>query len=120
MSVDCQGIVSGLSGDCQWIVRGLSVDCQGIVSGFSGDCQWIDRSVDQWVSGLLGYHQGSGRGLNENCQRVVRGLSGGLSGIFWRIVRILSDKGNRTIADLRYRGTDIISPNTLIFVPIKG
>ena len=29
-------------------------------------------------------------------------------------------KGNRTIADLRHGGNDIISPSTLIFGPIKG
>ena len=29
-------------------------------------------------------------------------------------------KGNRTIADLRYGGKDMISPSTLIFAPIKG
>ena len=29
-------------------------------------------------------------------------------------------KGNRTIADLRYGGKDIISPSTLIFAPIKS
>ena len=29
-------------------------------------------------------------------------------------------KGNRTIADLRYGGKDIISPSTPIFAPIKG
>ena len=29
-------------------------------------------------------------------------------------------KGNRTIADLKYGGEDIISPSTLIFAPIKS
>ena len=29
-------------------------------------------------------------------------------------------KGNRTIADLRFGGKDIISLSTLIFAPIKG
>ena len=33
---------------------------------------------------------------------------------------ILFGKGNRTIADLRCGGKDIISPSTLIFAPIKG
>ena len=31
-----------------------------------------------------------------------------------------STKGNRTIAELRFGGKDIISPNTLIFAPMKG
>ena len=35
-------------------------------------------------------------------------------------VIILLDKGNLTMAYLRYRGKDIISPSTLIFAPIKG
>ena len=30
------------------------------------------------------------------------------------------DKGNLTIADLRYGEKDIISPSTQIFAPIKG
>ena len=44
-------------------------------------------------------------------------IYGGFSGT-WHIFAL--HKGNRTIADLRYGGKDIISPSTLIFAPIKG
>ena len=33
---------------------------------------------------------------------------------------ITQNKGNRTIADLRYGGKDIIRPSTLMFAPIKS
>ena len=39
---------------------------------------------------------------------------------FWQLKYGYWPKGNRTIADFRYGGEDIISPSTLIFAPIKS
>ena len=36
------------------------------------------------------------------------------------VMLFMADKGNRTIADLRYEEKHIISPSTLIFAPTKG
>ena len=42
----------------------------------------------------------------------------GWTGELWPKTNLL--KGNRTIADLRYGGKDLISPSKLIFSPIKS
>ena len=37
-----------------------------------------------------------------------------------KVIYVFFGKVNRTIADLRYGGKDIIRPSTLYFSPIKG
>ena len=37
-----------------------------------------------------------------------------------KLMKLVLEKANRTIADLRYEEKDIIIPSTLIFAPIKG
>ena len=46
-----QGIVTGSSGYCYWVIRVLLLGHQGIVTGSSGYCYWVIRVL------LLG-HQG--------------------------------------------------------------
>ena len=38
----------------------------------------------------------------------------------YAIATLKQRKGNHTIADLRYKEKDIISPSTLMFAPIKS